>query len=499
MFNANFKLRRSTSYLLSLLAQLIERSLDKNTLEKIIKIVKNWVFSRTDLFPTTKEKAAILSKMMVFEVRGEPTLSKEFYQIIVEIFEDDSFSCSELTVRMEQPFMVGTRSVDVSIRRKLMSILNNSLEKDVSKRLYYVIREQNWEYLADYPWLNQALQILFGSFNFENRIEFVADENKLAPIEAFKFPESDSMEVDANEKLSEILQTHSTFLQAVSETKAKDVFEPLIDMFYQSSETIHRTWSAIFPIVFQSIPRSEHLDFTRYLVILLSKDYHTRQTDLRPNVIQCLLEGVARCYTLQLPPFAIECLAANFDAWSQGLQLLENINEEAVNANSDVREVVQDALLKLYATLKEDDMFYGLWRRRAKYNETISALSYEQIGLWDKAQQLYESAQIKARSGSLPYGEAEYALWEDHWILCSEKLQQWDILTDLARHEGFSDLLLECGWRVADWYNDRETLDQTVKNVMDVPTPRRQVFQTFLCLQGFGQEKENFARLVQIV
>lgn len=483
---------------LSLLAQLIERSLDKNTLEKIIKIVKNWVFSRTDLFPTTKEKAAILSKMMVFEVRGEPTLSKEFYQIIVEIFEDDSFSCSELTVRMEQPFMVGTRSVDVSIRRKLMSILNNSLEKDVSKRLYYVIREQNWEYLADYPWLNQALQILFGSFNFENRIEFVADENKLASIEAFKFPESDSMEVDANEKLSEMLQTHSTFLQAVSETKAKDVFEPLIDMFYQSSETIHRTWSAIFPIVFQSIPRSEHLDFTRYLVILLSKDYHTRQTDLRPNVIQCLLEGVARCYTLQLPPFAIECLAANFDAWSQGLQLLENINEEAVNANSDVREVVQDALLKLYATLKEDDMFYGLWRRRAKYNETISALSYEQIGLWDKAQQLYESAQIKARSGSLPYGEAEYALWEDHWILCSEKLQQWDILTDLARHEGFSDLLLECGWRVADWYNDRETLDQTVKNVMDVPTPRRQVFQTFLCLQGFGQEKETLQDLSKL-
>lgn len=127
--------------------------------------------------------------------------------------------------------------------------------------------------------------------------------------------------------------------------------------------------------------------------------------------------------------------------------------------------------------------------RRAKYAETISALSFEQLGLWDKAQQLYETAQIKARSGALPYGESEYALWEDHWILCSEKLQHWDILTDLARHEGFSDLLLECGWRVADWYNDRETLDQTVKNVMDVPTPRRQVFETFLCLQRFGQEK----------
>ncbi|CAK9440169.1 uncharacterized protein LODBEIA_P42690 [Lodderomyces beijingensis] len=484
---------------LSLLAQLIERSLDKETLEKIIKIVKNWVFSRTDLFPTTKEKAAILTKMMVFEVRGEPTLSKEFYQIIVDIFEDDSFSCTELTVRMEQPFMVGTRSLDVSIRRKLMSILNNSLEKDIAKRLYYVIREQNWEYLADYDWLNQALQLLLGSFNMDAKIEFAANENKLAPIGTLPISSStDNMEVDSNQELKEMLEKHAGFLSRTSALKASDVFEPLIDMFYQSSESIHKTWASIFPVAFQSIPRSEHLDFTRFLVILLSKDYHTRQTDMRPNVIQSLLEGIARCWNLQLPPFAVECLAANYESWSQGLHILERMNEESVNANADVRDVIQDALTKLYATLKEDDMFYGIWRRRAKYNETVSALSYEQIGLWDKAQQLYETAQIKARSGALPYGESEYALWEDHWILCSEKLQHWDILTDLARHEGFSDLLLECGWRVADWYSDRETLDHTVKNVMDVPTPRRQVFETFLCLQGYGQEKETLSDLSRL-
>ncbi|RCK57773.1 Transcription-associated protein 1 [Candida viswanathii] len=442
---------------LSLLAQLIEKSLDKDTLEKIIKIVKNWVFSKTDLFPTTKEKAAILSKMMVFEIRGEPTLSKEFYQIIVDIFEDDSFSCTELTVRMEQPFMVGTRSVDVSIRRKLMSILNNSLEKDIAKRLYYVIREQNWEYLADYPWLNQALQLLFGSINFDRNISLVDDENKLSPLEVLSFPETaDKMEVDStNEGLNELLKQHSEFLENLGNIKPVTYVG-----FY-------------FPIAFSSIPRSENLDFTRFLVILLSKDYHTRQIDLRPNVIQSLLEGISRCDSLQLPPFAIECLATNFDAWSQGIHILETIDEQSVNASAEVREVTEDALAKLYATLKEDDKFYGLWRRRAKYAETIGALPTSRL-------QLYETAQIRARSGALPYGESEYALWEDHWILCSEKLQHWDILTDLARHEGFSDLLLECGWRVADWYNDRETLDQTVKNVMDVPTPRRQVFETFL-------------------
>lgn len=483
---------------LSLLAQLIERSLDKETLEKIIKIVKSWVFSRTDLFPTTKEKAAILSKMMVFEIRGEPTLSKEFYQIIVDIFEDDTFSCTELTVRMEQPFLVGTRSADVSIRRKLMSILNHSLENDISKRLYYVIREQNWEFLADYPWLNQALQLLYGSFDFNKKIEFVEEENKLPALTAFPYVSRD-IDIDhKNDSLAELIDTHNVFLRKVSEVKAGTILDPLIDMFYQSSETIHRSWATIFPIAFSSIPRSEHLDFTRFMVILLSKDYHTRQIDNRPNVIQSLLEGIARCNELQLPPFAVECLASNFNAWSQGIHILENIERQSINGNAEVREVTQDALAKLYASLKEDDMFYGLWRRRAKYSETITALSYEQIGVWDKAQQLYETAQIKARSGALPYGQSEYALWEDHWILCAEKLQQWDILTELAKHEGFSDLLLECGWRVADWNTDRETLDQTVKSVMDVPTPRRQIFETFLCLQGFGQEKETLQDLSRL-
>lgn len=480
---------------LSLLAQLIEKSLDKNTLEKIIKIVKSWVFSRTDLFPTTKEKAAILAKMMIFEIRGEPHLSKEFYQIIVDIFEDDTFSCTELTVRMEQPFLVGTRSSEVSVRRKLMSILNNSLEKDISKRLYYVIREQNWEYLADYLWLNQALQLLFGAFRFDTKLELNPEENRVSPLTAFPYLQRD-IDVDGTrEDLDSLLKTHNEFLAEVSNVTAGDVLEPLIDMFYQSSDAVHKVWSCVFPIAFKSIPPSENLDFTRFVVILLSKDYHIRQVDARPNVIQSLLEGVSHCENLQLPPFAVECLASNFNAWSQGIHILENIEKQSINGSAEVREVTQDALAKLYATLKEEDMFYGLWRRRAKYSETISALSYEQIGMWDKAQQLYETAQIKARSGALPYGQSEYSLWEDHWILCAEKLQHWDILTELAKHEGFSDLLLECGWRVADWNADRETLEQTVKSVMDVPTPRRQVFETFLCLQGFGQEKETLPEL----
>lgn len=50
--------------------------------------------------------------------------------------------------------------------------------------------------------------------------------------------------------------------------------------------------------------------------------------------------------------------------------------------------------------------------------------SWEQIGEWNSAQVLYESAQITARTGVLPFSESELALWEDHWIVSAQKLQQ---------------------------------------------------------------------------
>ena len=43
---------------------------------------------------------------------------------------------------------------------------------------------------------------------------------------------------------------------------------------------------------------------------------------------------------------------------------------------------------------------------------------------------LYESAQITARTGVQPFTESEMALWEDHWIITAQKLQQWDILLE---------------------------------------------------------------------
>lgn len=61
---------------------------------------------------------------------------------------------------------------------------------------------------------------------------------------------------------------------------------------------------------------------------------------------------------------------------------------------------------------------------RSKLTLVRFVRSWEQIGQWGQAQVLHESAQITARSGVMPFTESELALWEDHWIITAQKLQQ---------------------------------------------------------------------------
>ncbi|CEP62323.1 histone acetyltransferase TRA1 LALA0_S05e03004g [Lachancea lanzarotensis] len=476
---------------LSTVALLIDRSMNQQFLKNVITIARTWVFTN-EIFPTVKEKAAILTKMLAFEVRGEPKLSRQFYEIILELFENKNFNNSEITVRMEQPFLVGTRVDDIYIRKRLMSILDESLEKEIRERLYYVIRDQNWEFIADYPWLNQALQLLYGAFDKEYAL-CLSDSYQLDTLEALATDFSVEKITDDfdTSPLTSLVEEHKQFAEKFEQVTTNDLLDPLVDIFYQSPQAIHATWINVFGAAYKSIPKNEKFGFVRSLVTLLSKDYHARQLNVRSNVVSTLLDSIGEIDSLELPPHLIKYVAGSYNSWYQSIRILESMEEKASLENAKIIETNEDALLELYINLQEEDMFYGLWRRRAKYTETSIGLSFEQIGLWDKAQQLYEAAQVKARSGALPYSDSEYATWEDNWIMCAAKLQHWDVLTELAKHEGFTDLLLECGWRVADWSADREALEQSVKSVMDVPTPRRQIFETFLALQNFAETKKG--------
>ncbi|PGH00581.1 hypothetical protein AJ80_09152 [Polytolypa hystricis UAMH7299] len=483
---------------LSVLAQLVERSHNNRLCLKILGMVESWIFNSTESWPTLKEKTAVLHKMLLFEARPDQTLLKKFLELVIRIYEDPKITRTELTVRLEHAFLIGTRAQDVDMRNRFMSIFDRSLTRSANTRLSYVLTSQNWDVLGDSFWLTQASQLVMGSVDMTSPAKLHAEDFTLFPASflATPFAQDPRRElVMVDGRLETLLTDYRKFCQELADVKVRDILEPLSQLQHADPKVAYQVWVTLFTICWSALSREERIDLEKGMMNLLTREYHQRQIDDRPNVVQALLEGVIKAKPrFKIPPHVMKYLSRTYDAWYTAAASLEESAISPIIDTPAVRESNLDALVEIYAGLQEDDLFYGTWRRRCKFVETNAALSYEQQGLWDKAQQLYESAQIKARTGAVPFSQGEYFLWEDHWIICAQKLQQWEILSDFAKHENFNDLLLEATWRNLDSWKDephREQLDSLIKSVSDAPTPRRTFFQAFMSLLKFHNKQEG--------
>jgi transformation/transcription domain-associated protein len=484
---------------LSVLATLVEKSMHIDLCTEILNMVEGWVFRNEGTWPTLKEKTAVLHKMLCFEHRQDTTMLSKFLELVIRIYEDPKIARTELTVRMEHAFLIGTRAADVEMRNRFMAIFDKSLSKTASVRLSYILTAQNWDTLADSYWLAQASQLLLGAVEMNSAIQLHQEDFRVLAAsqlaEVYSKDKSREPSQISDDKFDELMSKHRRFIGELGEVKVRDVIEPLMQLQHADTQLAHQLWVALFPMYWSATVRDERPELERGMVALLTKDYHSRQIDKRPNVVQSLVDAAGKTWPdCKLPPHVLKFEAKTYDAWYSALVQLENAAVKPLTDSATVRESNLDALVELYASLQEDDLFYGTWRRRCQFVETNSGLSYEQNGMWDKAQKLYENAQIKARTGVIPFSQAEYMLWEDHWVLCAQKLQQWEILQDFAKHENFQDLLLECAWRNTEMWQDeqhREALDNIIKGVMDAPTPRRAFFQAFMSLLKYHNQQDT--------
>lgn len=509
---------------LSTLAGLVERSASKDVCSKILDLAEQWVFS-SDGIPTLKEKVAVLSKMLYFEHRDEskmhsfssPSPSSEkdkdkeeedttpqqslmtrFLRLIIRVYEDPKVTRTELTVRLESAFLVGTRAYDVDIRNKFINIFDRHISRSLNARLDYLLCHQDWSQLSESFWLSQVIHLLLGSMELNSPIQLHHEDFRtmsLMIVLGSYSGDSRAGNMMLDDAYEAFINEHKRFCAQLADVKLKDVMEPLAQLQHSDRDLARQMWIALFPIFWSALPKDDRPDFETNITSLLTKDFHYRQLDQRPNCIQALLEGMVRAKPrMKIPPHVVNYLAKTYNVWYVAATYLEEATISPLVDTPSVRESTIDALVELYTGLEESDLFYGTWRRRCQYVETNSALSYEQMGMWDKAQQMYENAQIKARTGTLPFSQGEYMLWEDHWVICAQKLQQWEILMDFARHENFNDLYLEASWRNMDAWNNTEQRDQLesiLKAVSDAPTPRRAFFQAFMSLLKFHARTES--------
>ncbi|KAK7060621.1 transcription-associated protein 1 [Paramarasmius palmivorus] len=456
-------------WMLSNLLVMVEKSKNLALCQYLLDLVKTWSLVKQDTYPTMKEKAQLLLKMVHFETKAD-NVFHSFLELVHEIYTEPSLRRSDLTSRLEPLFFVGCRAKDATLRARFMDLLDISVPRSTFSRLTYILGVQNWEPLADHNWIYLAVHLLLGA----------ADP-------------------DTADRRTASVTTSSPSL--IPRPKAQSVVRPMQHLVFLDPKAAHDLWLSSFPAAWSSLSRREQGEITIHMINLLAKDYHSKQSEMRPNVIQTLLNGVLACAPpMTLPPHLVKYLAKTFGAWHIGLELLSSSLEHLRDDEPTGRDYVYDSLADVYSELAEEDLFYGLWRRRSLHKDTEVAIAFEQNGMWEQALNAYESAQNKARSGAIPFSEMEYCLWEDHWILAAEKLQQWEILYDLGRNEGNHDLMLESAWRTKDWVENREALEELMSQLPEVTTPRRRVFEAFLALlkNPSGLEKNlEFTRILE--
>ena len=483
---------------LSVLASLVEKSQSTDLCLKVLDMVESWIFKSSEPFPTLKEKTAVLHKMLSFESSKDPSLLTKFFELVIRVYEDPKITRTELTVRLEHAFLIGTRAKDVDMRNRFLSIFDRSITRTAGRRLEYLLTSQHWDVLSESFWISQVIQLMFGSIDMSLPMQLHPEDLKTIPASLLfsshvKDPRKTELMLD--EKFEEMISNHRKFCHQLGEIKVRDFLDPLCQLQHLDPSVAHSIWTRLFPLCWSALSKDEQERMEIGMVGLLAKDHHVRQANERPNVVQTLMEGAAKSKPmLKIPPSVMKFLTRTYDVWYLNACVLESAAIKPLVDTPSVRESTLDALVDTYSGLQEDDLFYGLWRRRCQFVETNAALSYEQQGIWDKAQQMYEAAQVKARTGTIPFASGEYMIWEDHWVICAQKLQQWEILNDLAKHENFNDLLLECAWRQLDlWQGNesREQLDQIIKSVMDAPTPRRSFFQSFMSLLKLHGKTDN--------
>jgi hypothetical protein len=191
---------------------------------------------------------------------------------------------------------------------------------------------QDWNHVSSQFWIRQAVDIVLGSIVKEPLLAHSASGVRIPGFEPLSDHVGDdvAMQIDS-EDMSELdpeqqslRNLHVSLIDMMNQLKVRDIVDPLSYFAAQDTKLAYDIWASIFPLVWNVLNGRERHDAIKCLISLLAKDYHSIQVDARPNVIQCLLEGISRCTPpIQLPPQLLKYLAKTFNSWHIVLEMLQ--------------------------------------------------------------------------------------------------------------------------------------------------------------------------------
>ena len=492
----------------TILVGLIEKSTDVKVMKAITKMLEDWMKNKDvkmmNQGPNLKEKSILLVKMMQYVEKrfDDSELNGQFLELINYVYRDDNLKNTELTSKLEPAFLSGLRCSQPHIRAKFFEVFDLSMRKRLYDRLLYIVCSQNWESMGPHYWIKQCLELVMStassampvtnsspsshlpsvtsvinSADANERTAFTMlsaiKEEPIAmdTIEADGVPDAeltaDAIELSSSDKhsnLNQLLARQYKFQESAREHKTIQFLTAMCQLAHMDFSLAEDIWLHFFPNVWHILNDKQRDSLSNELVPFICSGAHIIQRDCHPSALNTFVESVSRCQpTIEIKPALLKYLGKSHNLWHRSTLLLER---KAFESNLDSHEAM-DALSEMYSLLKEEDMWAGLWQKKAKYQETNIAIAYEQQGYFEQAQGAYELAMSKYRNdynnGASPVTlQQEIKLWEEHWLRSSKELNQWEILLEYGTSKGVNNplLVLESAWHKPSWGLVKDALVQ---------------------------------------
>eukprot|EP01133_Synstelium_polycarpum_P011916 gene11916-13884_t len=440
---------------------LLERGTDVELLTEVLTITSFLITNKDHALPSKEKVNFILKMARVGSLDNKPLVSS-YFNLIHHVYSDPTSTRLELS-QLESGFMLGLRAHDAKVRTSLFDILHKSIGAAPYQRLNYIVGVQQWETLGNTYWIRHALDLLLAILPMNRTVSLAATVSKIPHALTSMHSPMEPTTSPAN--FTSALVEYDEWIESYTAPICSDVILALRDLAFNNTTLCHNMWVAMFSSIWAKLAKEEHYKLSKSLTALLSKDH--RKAGAAPNeanaIVRTLLEGIAKCSPPpKIPVDIISYVGETYNTYYTAVRLLEHPLLEG-NKTPEPTEPVWEALGALYSSLNEKDLLFGLLRKRFSCDETKLGLLLEQFYMWQSAQEVYLSAMNKYSSnGAKTTPKSENLLWEDHWIECAKRLNQWEVLLDFARAQNMNELLVESAWKLSAWPVMKEGLGKLV-------------------------------------
>ncbi|CAL1278798.1 unnamed protein product [Larinioides sclopetarius] len=483
--------------------------------------------------PNVKEKSILLVKMMQFIEKRFPNdldLNGQFLELVHYVYKDESLKGTELTSKLEPAFMAGLRCVQPHIRAKFFEVFDNSIRRRLHERLLYILCSQNWENIGQHFWIKQCIELLLvtavdgasvqcstptvmlpsmtavyeqadsqekanfsmASLNIQGTdvvqvevkeeeidIELSATDDSNAKT-SMESPAASQTILDPKQNVQALISKQLKFLETVGQMKTVNFLNAAAQLCHLDTNLAQHLWVQLFPRLWKIFSEKQQGALSNELVAFVSSGTHVIQKDCHPSALGTFIEGVTHCVPpIPLKPLILQYEGKAHNLWHRACLCLEQIcldkgyifqaKSRSSAERTDIDETL-DSISDMYLQLKEEDLWGGLWQKRAKYSETSTAISLEQQGLFVQAHEAYEQAATRHHqdvgSGFSPSNlNSEANLYYAQLLRCMKELNDWVGILNVGISSNDPNLIMESAWRQQpNWNTMKEAVERVEQN-----------------------------------